>query len=159
MRCSFCRYPRLDDLWRSAFICFVSCFRLCPMSQHGQSPQENSAPKLGGVGQAVVEMCEVRETGLIFWSRQRFQVGVELQVRMRRETLPASFQAGVDKNEPWMLMRGFVVQCTQLRRKDGTVAFRVVMLFDSAPTHPDPLKAKRCFMRRTVPSGLVFGLN
>ena len=58
------------------------------MAYQGKPKQDTSAPIKGGGGQTVVEMCEVTSSGLMFWSRQRFQIGSELQMRMRRTALP-----------------------------------------------------------------------
>jgi hypothetical protein len=128
------------------------------MAKHGQHPQEPSASEMGGGGQTVVEMSEVTETSLIFWSRHRFQIGAELQIRMHREALPSSSQAGASAGE-WVMMRGFVVQSSPLRREDGRLTFRVVLVFDTALARPTKLKSKPCFRSPAIPGIRAFGLN
>jgi len=127
------------------------------MATQGQHPQESSAPKFGGGGQVVVEMSEVTETGLIFWSRHRFQIGSELQMRMRRDALPST--SSDSSCDEWVMMRGFVVQCSPVRREDGRLTFRVVMVFDTALALPGKVKSKRCFTTPAIPGGRPFGLN
>ena len=129
------------------------------MAKHGQPSQEPSAPKWGGGGQAVVEMSEVTETGLVFCSRHRFQVGSELQIRMRHDALPPTSKVDSAEGDEWVMMRGFVVQCTPVRREDGRLAFRVVMVFDTMLACPSKSKSKRCFTTPSIPGGRPFGLN
>ncbi len=102
------------------------------MASHGQHQQESSASNRSGGGQAVVELCEVTSTALVFWSRQRFDIGSELQIRIRRDALPGYS----DSMEEWITVRGFVVECPPVRREDGTPAFRVSLLLDSALMQP-----------------------
>ena len=127
------------------------------MAKHGQHPQESSAPKLGGGGQVVVEMSEVTNAGLVFWSRHRFQIGSELQMRMRRDALPTT--SPDSSGDDWVMMRGFVVQCSPVRREDGRLTFRVVMVFDTALARPGKMKTRRCFTTPPIPGGRPFGLN
>jgi hypothetical protein len=128
------------------------------MANHGQSPQDTSAPQRGGGGQAIVEMCEVTDTSLTFWSRHRFQIGAELQMRLSTAELPSALAAPAGK-EPWVMLRGFVVQCQHVRRDDGVQGFRVVLLFDSALAQPPKPKCSRIFMRKPLPCCCSFGLN
>jgi len=98
------------------------------MAQHGQH-QEDPAPAChGGGGQTIVELCGVSDGGLVFWSRQRFDIGAELQIRIRRDALGAA-PAHLSK---WLTVRGFVVACPALRRSDGSHGFQVSLLLDSA---------------------------
>ncbi len=128
------------------------------MANHGQSPQDTSTPKRGGGGQAIVEMCEVTDTSLTFWSRHRFQIGTELQMRVCTAELPAALAAAADP-ESWVSLRGFVVQCVHVRRADGVQAFRVVMLFDSALAEQPKQEDSPLFMRKPWPDCFFFGLN
>ncbi|MES2597784.1 MAG: hypothetical protein V4662_20800 [Verrucomicrobiota bacterium] len=130
------------------------------MANHGQHPQDTSAPKRGGGGQTVVEMSEVTDNGLVFWSRRRFQIGSELQMRMRRDSLSPKLQAKLETQGQWVMMQGFVVQCAQVRRQDGTLLFNVSMLFDSALVCPrKKVKAKHCVMAPVFDGGQAFSLN
>lgn len=130
------------------------------MANHGQHPQDTSAPKRGGGGQTVVEMCEVTDSGITFWSRHRFQIGSELQMRMRRDVLSVASQAALQVQGKWVMMHGFVVQCAQVRRSDGTVMFRVAMLFDTALACPGERKVHHgCFAAPVMEGCRPFGLN
>lgn len=128
------------------------------MANHGQPPQDTSATNRRGGEQAIVEMCEVTDSSLTFWSRHRFQIGSELQMRLSTAELPQALMAAVGK-EPWVMLRGFVVQCQHVRRDDGLQAFRVVLLFDSALAQPPKTKCSRIFMRKPLPCCCTFGLN
>lgn len=101
------------------------------MAKHGQHQQDTSASKRSGGGQTIVELCDVIAGGLIFWSRQRFEIGAELQIRTLRSALPAHcIPAGC--TDEWVTVRGFVVECPPVRRSDGAPGFRVSLLLDSA---------------------------
>ena len=87
---------------------------------------------MGGAGQTVVELCGACGQGLIFWARQRFEVGTELQVRLLVEALPPGLRkVVVEQGERWVTLRGFVVQCLPERKGDGTCGFQVSMLVAS----------------------------
>lgn len=98
------------------------------MASHSQHQQENSASSRRGGGQAVVELCSLTSSGIIFWSRQRFEIGSELQIRLHRDALPDYPASG----EEWLNVRGFVVECPAVRREDGVFGFRVSLLLDTA---------------------------
>lgn len=115
------------------------------MANHGQHQQGNSANQPGGGAQAIVELCDIRPGGLVFWSRHPFEVGAELQIRIRRDALPAAFDVATLGD--WVTVRGFVVECPPVRRKDGSSCFRVSLLLDSALTRP----ARR---QAAIPPGL-----
>lgn len=130
------------------------------MANHGQHPQDTSAHKRGGGGQTIVEMCEVTDSGITFWSRHRFQIGSELQMRMRRDVLTAASQAKFQVQGAWVMMQGFVVQCAPVRRAGGTVMFRVAMLFDTALSCPGKRKVCHgCFAAPVIEGCRPFGLN
>ncbi len=101
------------------------------MANYGQYKQDSSASG-GGGGQAVVELCALTGDGVIFWSRRRFQIGTELMLRLKRDSLPPGLAAPVAPEDPWANVRGFVVECTRERRSDGSQAFKVVLLLESA---------------------------
>jgi hypothetical protein len=115
------------------------------MATHGQHPQESPLPKRSGGGQSVVELCATMNGGLVFWSRQRFEIGAELQIRILRSALPAGTVAGKSK---WVTVRGFVIECPAVRRHDGATGFKVSLLLDSAlmqtPTVSLPRGRLRC---------------
>lgn len=126
------------------------------MANHGQHPQEASASNRSGGGQAVVDLCEVTSSGLVFWSRQRFDIGSELQIRLHRDALPAHMASA----EEWVTVRGFVIECPPVRRENGTPAFRVSLLLDSALMQPVKQQPMSLPCQRTRLAGLArMGLN
>jgi len=130
------------------------------MASHSQHQQGTSASKRSGGGQAVVELCEVTTGGLVFWSRQRFEIGAELQIRIRGDVLlcPCG-KATNNEGEKWVTVRGFVVECPQVRREDGAHGFRVSLLLDSAlmPTVPHELAPPHHTFRYVKPR--FYGLS
>ena len=109
------------------------------MADKRQSKQGASRDAMRGGGQAVVNLCRVSEHGLVFWSRHRFDLAAELQVRVRMDALPLQLQTGVKGDgEGWGTVRGFVVECRAIRRPNGAAAFRVSLVLDAA------LTAKAC---------------
>ena len=128
------------------------------MATQGQH-QEDSVPACqGGGGQTIVELCGVRDGGLIFWSRQRFDIGAELQVRIRRDALGAA----PGHLSEWVTVRGFVVECPAVRRPDGSHAFRICLLFDSALVACQPAARDACGCPRVAtrcPGLTAPGLN
>lgn len=101
------------------------------MATSGQHQQAGSAPS--GAGQTIVELCGATDCGIIFWSRQRFEIGAELQIRMRCDVMPSAQSCDDGECEPegWKCVRGFVVECEALRRENGSCVFRVSLLLDS----------------------------
>jgi len=95
------------------------------MATPGQSFSGGSSGGVGGAGQVVVELCDTSGQGLVFWSRQRFEVCTEVQVRVRAAALPAMLR-GMDGG--WAMLRGMVVECVAERRGDGSCGFRVCLL-------------------------------
>jgi hypothetical protein len=92
------------------------------------SPSSAGGADYGGAGQAVVELCDATPHGMIFWSRQRFEVGAELQVRVKATALPQPCGWAVMGGTEWLNMRGYVVDCQPKRRRDGTFGFLVSLL-------------------------------
>jgi hypothetical protein len=86
----------------------------------------------GGAGQTVVELCEATAHGMIFWARQRFEVGAELQLRAWAEALPARWSWQKGDARGWVNLRGYVVQCVAERRCDGSFGFRISLLLTVA---------------------------
>lgn len=146
-------FPRL-----CAPFCGRSTFR---MAKHSQHQQGASTPGLepGAGSQAVVELCEISSCGLVFWSRRRFEIGAEIQVRMHRSAVPLScHHHGTGK---WVNLRGWVVACPSLRRLDGAYGFQVSLLIEPscAADKPRRARAKMCWSRPRVPGLRRFGLN
>ncbi len=102
------------------------------MAHHSHHQQGASANKRSGGGQAVVELCDVTSAGLVFWSRQRFDIGSELQIRILRSALSCQCAAATAGTEEWVTVCGFVIECPAVRREDGSPGFRVSLLLDSA---------------------------
>jgi hypothetical protein len=95
------------------------------MAEFGQSFSDLSSGAVGGGGQVVVELCGLSGQGLVFWSRQRFEVCTEVQLRLRGSVLPDRLR---HCGEAWEILRGVVVQCIPERRSDGSCGFRVCVL-------------------------------
>lgn len=134
------------------------------MAQPGQHQQETSASssKSGG-GQVVVELCEIRTSGLVFWSRRRFEIGSEIQVRIKRSALPAEDPSAYNTaDDPWVSLRGFVVACSGHRRADGVAGFQVSLLVEQhlgeVPVTPR-LRSRMCWLRTRLPWLQRFGAN
>lgn len=96
-------------------------------------PSSTGGTDLGGAGQAVVELCDATPHGMVFWTRQRFEIGAELQVRLRSEALPESLRCHMPGVGDWINLRGYVVQCLAERRSNGNFGFRVSLLLASSP--------------------------
>jgi hypothetical protein len=128
------------------------------MANESQQSQETSAVHRSGGTQAIVELCEVSSSGLSFWSRHRFEIGSELQMRLHRDALPAP---GVSEEE-WVNVCGFVIDFKPVRRSDGAQGFCITLLFDSVLLHPSKPKPQGLSLRyqKTRISGLKrMGLN
>ncbi|HEY1081403.1 MAG TPA: hypothetical protein VGE29_04025 [Prosthecobacter sp.] len=133
------------------------------MASHSQHQQGNSTGKRGGAGQTIVELCAVSACGLVFWSRQRFDIGSELQIRVRRDAIPTLKDAPEGTDE-WVTLRGYVVECPSVRRESGEHGFEVSLLLDSALTMaPQPrenLSKRACpRMKKMFPGLKRVGLN
>ncbi|GAA5141813.1 hypothetical protein GCM10023213_26670 [Prosthecobacter algae] len=103
------------------------------MANHSQHQQGNPASKRSGAGQTIVELCTVSDCGLVFWSRQRFDIGSELQIRVLRSAIP-TLSVAEETGEEWVTLRGYVVECPAMRRPGGEHGFQVSLLLDSALT-------------------------
>lgn len=138
------------------------------MATHGQHQQESSAPgppaapKKGcGGRQAVVELCEISPCGLVFWSRTRFEIGAEVQVRIKKSALPEAWQVEIGCG-CWAMLKGLVVDCPPLRRDDGSSGFEVSILIEKdAPDAIQPVKvhSKMNWTSPPMPWLRKFGLN
>lgn len=136
------------------------------MADPRQQKQEASPASKGRGGQVVVELCEVNESGLVFWSRHRFEVAAELQLRIHRDALPARMRSPEQADGAcWVCARGFVIECVPIRRPGGTVAFRVSLVLEAAlaalsPGHRSAGEPLSPALRRLDHEGWrLFGLN
>lgn len=133
------------------------------MANHSQHQQGSSAGPRGGAGQTIVELCGVSASGLVFWSRQRFEIGSELQIRVRRDALASlAFTPPGQDSGPWVSLRGYVVECPAVRRAGGEHGFEVSLLLDialSAPPKPKAGKPVCPRLKHTFPGLKRVGLN
>lgn len=133
------------------------------MAKHSQHQQENSAndgQSKRGSGQAVVELCEISACGLVFWSRRRFEIGAEVQVRIHRSALPASVHGGAVTHAKWVTLKGFVVACPKHRRDDGSSGFQVSLLIEDMACAEKPKSLSRMrWLKTSMPWMTRFGLN
>ncbi len=135
------------------------------MAKHGQQQQETSAhEKHSGCGgrQAVVELCEITSCGLVFWSRQRFDIGAEVQVRIKRSALTPAMLAMTASNSKWVMLKCLVVAGSPQRRADGSSGFEVSLLVVQAAEDNSLTSKIQSKMRWFAPPlrGLRrFGLN
>jgi hypothetical protein len=67
-----------------------SATRMAKHSQQQRGAAANAPQSGSGASQAVVELCEISASSLIFWSRRHFEVGAEMQVRIHHFALPAA---------------------------------------------------------------------
>ena len=135
------------------------------MAKHSQHQQETPDSIRSGGGQAVVELCGVCDGGIVFWSRRRFDIGAELQIRIRRDALPQSIPPPAESGE-WVTLSGYVVECPPVRRPGGAQGFRVSLLLQCAleacpKVNPNP---KSCryqlrFISAKFPGSARIGLN
>lgn len=136
------------------------------MAKHGQHQQQEtsaggSQPTCGG-RQAVVELCEVTSCGLIFWSRQRFEIGAEVQVRVERSALTPAMQAMAATPSKWVMLRCLVAAALPQRRADGSSGFKISLLAVQAHSEEAQEPRFRSTMRWFRPrlgGHQSFGLN
>ena len=135
------------------------------MAQHGQQQQETSAadpPSVCGGRQAVVEVCEITSCGLVFWSRQRFDVGAEVQVRIKRSALTPAMLAMTASHSPWVMLKCLVVAGAPQRRSDGSSGFEVSLLVvqaEDASIQAPKLRSEACWFVPPLGGLRRFGLN
>ena len=102
------------------------------MATKRQSNDDEIQPVKAGatVAQSIVDLLSTTACGLVFWSRQPFEVAAELQLRVRANALAPNAKGSAEElRQGWVLKRGFVVQCQPARRADGSVGFQVSLLF------------------------------
>ncbi len=135
------------------------------MAKHGQQQQETSASEKHsccGGRQAVVELCEITSCGLVFWSRQRFDIDAEVQVRIKRSALTPAMLAMTTSNSKWVMLKCLVVTCPPQRRADGTTGFEVslfvIQAADDTP-HAPKVRSKMRWFAPPLRGLRRFGLN
>ena len=135
------------------------------MAKHGQQQQETSAadsPSVSGGRQSVVEVCEITSCGLVFWSRHPFDVGAEVQVRIKRSALTPAMLAMTASHSPWVMLKCLVVAGAPQRRTDGSSGFEVSLLVVQAlagSTYAPKLRPKLCCFAPPLRGLRRFGLN
>lgn len=135
------------------------------MAKHGQQQQETSANEKQsccGGRQAVVELCEITSCGLVFWSRQRFDIGAEVQARIKRSALTPAMLAMTSSNSKWVMLKGLVVACPPQRRAGGASGFEVSLLVvqaDDDSTHLAKFRSKMLWLASPLRGLRRFGLN
>ena len=128
------------------------------MAKKRRHSQETSASQRSGGSQSIVELCEVSTAGLTFWSRHRFDIGSELQIRLHREALLTQ----AESSEEWVNVCGFVIDFKPNRRSDGSQGFCITLLFDSALLQPAKALPKGLplrYQRIRIPGLKRLGLN
>lgn len=159
----------LQSLRRLTFTAPCASFRghsATSMAKHGQHQQQetsagNPKPACGG-RQAVVELCEVTSCGLIFWSRQRFEVGSEMQVRVERSALTPAILAMTDTTSKWVMLKCLVAAGLPQRRADGSSGFKISLLVMQAhaeESQPAKTRSKMRWFRPPLGGHRSFGLN
>jgi len=135
------------------------------MAKHGQQQQETSAydeQSVCGGRQAVVELCEITTCGLVFWSRQRFEMGAEVQVRIKRSALTPAMLAMTTSNSEWVMLKCLVVAGSPQRRADGSYGFKISLLVVQAAdesTNAPKLRSKMSWFAPPLRGLQRFGLN
>jgi hypothetical protein len=125
------------------------------MAKNSQKHQGSPANLRSGGGQSIVELCHIQASGLSFWSKQRFEIGYELQIRLNHQDIP-----GHSSTEEWVNLCGFVIQCQPIRREDGSPSFRITIVLDSVLMQPKKLSSKSFRFQHTLIAGLArIGLN
>jgi hypothetical protein len=129
-------------------------------NQH--SHPDTSSQERGSRGQAIVELSQVSERGIAFWSRQRFEIASELLLRLQRSSLPEPLRRIAAGDAEWVMVRGYVVECRAKRRAGGGAAFRVSAVWDASVSHQEqkPSPESGCMNCGIPPGGKsLFGLN
>ncbi len=133
------------------------------MAKHSQQKQDTSANEehsVCGGRQSVVELCEITTCGLVIWSRQRFDLGAEVQVRIQRTALTSSMLAMTTTNSKWVMLKGLVVASTPQRRADGSIGFKISLLvLQAADDIPSQVRSTMCWFAPPLQGLQRFGLN
>lgn len=135
------------------------------MAKHGQQQQETSANEkqsFCGGRQSIVELCEISACGLLFWSRHRFEIGAEVQVRIKRSALSAACHVLSSSGSKWVMLKGLVVACPPQRRSDGSSGFEVSLLTEKTLCEclqQPKIQYQMCWLPPPLPGLSRFGLN
>lgn len=135
------------------------------MAKHGQPQQETSAAEkhsVCGGRQAVVELCEITSCGLVFWSRLRFDLGAEVQVRIKRSALTPEMLAMTASNSTWVMLKCLVAAASPQRRSDGSIGFEISLLVLQAAddiSRPPAVRSKMRWFAPLLHGRRRFGLN
>lgn len=131
-------------------------------SQHQQGASAHDAKSNSGGRQAVVELCEISACGLIFWSRHRFEIGAEVQVRIHRSALPHAAPDSAVTHDKWVMLKGFVVASPPHRRADGSSGFQVSLLVEQSlceGAQKPEIRSRMRWLKTPLPWLKRFGLN
>lgn len=135
------------------------------MAKHSQQQQETAANEnhsvCGGV-QAVVELCDITSCGLVSWSRRPFDIGAEMQVRIKRSALTPAMLAMTASNSKWVMLKCLVATCQPQRRDDGSFGFQVSLLVVQASddnTEPAMFRSQMNWFTPPLRGLRRFGLN
>ncbi|MCP5559781.1 MAG: hypothetical protein H7A55_18690 [Verrucomicrobiaceae bacterium] len=136
------------------------------MADHSQQQQEASAAsaKSRGGRQTIVELQRITRAGIILWSRQRFEIGSEVQIRVGVESLPEALKKLLPIGSGhWAVVIGYVVECPAVRRADGTYGFQVSVLLDGLKDQVDECpkapSESPLSLRQPLPGHASYGLN
>ena len=100
------------------------------MEAKRQQPESGAFKPQSGSVQSVVQLMALKSCGLVFWSRQHFDLTAELQLKLEKSALRGvPTLAHLREHDGWVMVRGYVVDCTPARRPDGTVGFEVTLIF------------------------------
>ena len=100
------------------------------MEAKRQQPESGAFKPQSGSVQSVVQLLALKSCGLVFWSRQHFDLTAELQLKLKKSALRGvTTLAHLREHDGWVMVRGYVVDCSPARRPDGTVGFEVTLVF------------------------------
>lgn len=123
------------------------------MEANRQQPDSGAFKPHSGSVQSVVQLLSLKSCGLVFWSRQHFDLTSELQLKLEKAALlgvaPVSH---LRERDGWVLVSGYVVDCAPARRPDGTVGFEVTLVFS-------PVEGFNLHAGRVPCDGLGLALN
>lgn len=137
--------------------------RMAHNSQHPQETSPGAHQDACGGRQAIVELSEISTSGLVFWSKHRFEIGSEVQIRIERAALSSLGHVPVSSGAKWVMLKGFVVACPMRRREDGSAGFHVSLLMEQHVTGQAcqrPLvKSKMRWFKPPLSGHKRFGMN
>ena len=152
--------PGIDSEGHGSTVCADQ--HVSPMGKHRKPDQSAAQPSNAdhSPAQGVVELLRAAGGGLVFWSRHRLEIAVELKMLLHRSVMK---RLKITAKTAWAHVHGFVVECKPARRGDGTIGFEVSIVFETWVT--GALDAKK-WLGRLLPGqmtrrrkGSHFGLN